>query len=68
MPRIRIALLISACAFVAVPAAGADLETRSAIDSVIVYPDGAAVTRIIRAELPSGDSVRCLVAGRPARE
>jgi uncharacterized protein (TIGR02231 family) len=57
MPRIRIALLISACAFVAVPAAGADLETRSTIDSVIVYPDGAAVTRVIRADLPGGDSV-----------
>ena len=57
MPRIRIALLMSACVFAAVPAAGADLETRSTIDSVIVYPDGAAVTRIIRADLPGGDSV-----------
>jgi len=57
MPRIRIALLISACAFVAVPAAGADLEMRSTIDSVIVYPDGATVARVIRADLPGGDSV-----------
>ena len=57
MPRIPIALLMTACAFAAVPAVGAELETRSTIDSVIVYPDGAAVTRIIRADLPGGDSV-----------
>src|SRR5262249_12057929 len=57
MPRIPIALLMTACAFAAVPAAGAELETHSTIDSVIVYPDGAAVTRIIRADLPGGDSV-----------
>src|SRR5262245_16510822 len=57
MHRIRFALLITACAIAAVPAAGAELEARSTIDSVIVYPDGAAVTRIIRADLPGGDSV-----------
>ncbi len=57
MPRLPIVLLITACAVAAVPAAGAELETRSTIDSVIVYPDGAAVTRIIRADLPGGDSV-----------
>jgi uncharacterized protein (TIGR02231 family) len=57
MQRIRIALLIGACAIAAVPAAGAELETRSTIDSVIVYPDGAAVTRIIRVDLPAGDNV-----------
>jgi uncharacterized protein (TIGR02231 family) len=57
MHRIRIALLIGASAIAAVPAAGAELETRSTIDSVIVYPDGAAVTRVIRADLPGGDSV-----------
>ncbi len=57
MRRIPIALLISACAIAAMPAAGAELETRSSIDSVTVYPDGAAVTRIIRADLPGGDSV-----------
>jgi uncharacterized protein (TIGR02231 family) len=57
MHRIRIALLISACAIVAAPAFAAELETRSTIDSVIVYPDGAAVTRVIRADLPGGDNV-----------
>jgi uncharacterized protein (TIGR02231 family) len=57
MRRIPIALLITACAIATVPARAAELETRSAIDSVIVYPDGAAVTRVIRADLPGGDSV-----------
>jgi uncharacterized protein (TIGR02231 family) len=57
MRRIPIALSIAACAVAAMPAAGAEFETRSTIDSVIVYPDGAAVTRIIRADLPGGDSV-----------
>jgi uncharacterized protein (TIGR02231 family) len=57
MRRIPIALLISACAIAATPAAGAELEARSSIDSVTVYPDGAAVTRVIRADLPGGDSV-----------
>jgi uncharacterized protein (TIGR02231 family) len=57
MPRIPIVLLMTTCALAALPAAAADLEARSTIDSVIVYPDGAAVTRVIRADLPGGDSV-----------
>jgi len=58
MRRIPIALLITTCAIaVAASARAAELEARSTIDSVIVYPDGAAVTRIIRADLPGGDSV-----------
>ena len=57
MHRIPIVLLITTCALAALPAAAADLEARSTIDSVIVYPDGAAVTRVIRADLPGGDSV-----------
>jgi uncharacterized protein (TIGR02231 family) len=57
MPRIPIVLLIAACAVAAAPAAAAELEARSTIDSVTVYPDGAAVTRVIRADLPGGDSV-----------
>src|SRR5262245_20933455 len=40
----------------AVPAFGAELETASRIDNVTVYPDGATVTRMIRAELPAGDT------------
>jgi uncharacterized protein (TIGR02231 family) len=57
MQRIRIALLIGVCTVAAVPAAGAELDVHSTIDSVIVYPDGAAVTRIIRADVPAGDNV-----------
>src|SRR5262249_62386259 len=37
-------------------ASAADIEVNSAIDSVMVYPDGATVTRIIRIEVPAGDS------------
>ena len=40
----------------AVPAMAADLESNSQIDAVTVYPDGATVTRLIRLDLPSGDS------------
>src|SRR5262249_60731253 len=39
---------------VAMPALGAEIEGKSSIDQVTVYPDGATVTRIIRADLPAG--------------
>ena len=39
-----------------VPALGAELESTSRIDNVIVYPDGATVTRFVQAELPAGDT------------
>jgi uncharacterized protein (TIGR02231 family) len=42
--------------FVASAAAGAEIETRSNVDSVTVYPDGATVTRLIRVDLPAGDT------------
>jgi uncharacterized protein (TIGR02231 family) len=57
MQRIRLALIVSCAIVVATSAGAAELEARSTIDSVIVYPDGAAVTRVIRADLPGGDSV-----------
>src|SRR5262245_30308968 len=41
---------------VAMPALGAEIEGKSSIDQVTVYPDGATVTRIIRADLPAGDT------------
>jgi uncharacterized protein (TIGR02231 family) len=42
----------------AAPAAAvAQTEITSAIESVMVYPDGATVTRRIRVDLPQGDSV-----------
>ena len=40
----------------AVPAA-AQTDVTSAIDAVIVYPDGATVTRVIHVDVPRGDSV-----------
>jgi uncharacterized protein (TIGR02231 family) len=40
----------------AVSAVAAEVEVRSTIDSVTVYPDGATVTRTIRVDLPRGDS------------
>ena len=40
----------------AAPAIGGEVAATSAIDTVTVYPDGATVTRIIRANLPAGDT------------
>ena len=55
MRQIPVALM----ALVAASAAqAADLDVQSTIDAVTVYPDGATVTRLIRVELPRGDSVR----------
>ena len=39
-----------------VPASAAEIEAGSQIDAVTVYPDGATVTRLIRLDLPAGDS------------
>src|SRR5215831_14049555 len=41
---------------VAMPALGAEVEGKSSIDQVTVYPDGATVTRIIRTDLTAGDT------------
>jgi uncharacterized protein (TIGR02231 family) len=41
---------------VAVPAMAAEIDASSQVDAVTVYPDGATVTRLIRLDLPSGDS------------
>ena len=40
----------------AAPAAAGEIDVRSMIDAVTVYPDGATVTRVIRADLPRGDT------------
>ena len=37
-------------------ASGAEVGVTSATEAVIVYPDGATVTRVIKADLPAGDS------------
>lgn len=46
-----VALLAGACFAMA-----AEVEVRSTVESVIVYPDGATVTRVIKIDLPRGDS------------
>ncbi len=38
------------------PIAAAEIEATSQIDNVTVYPDGANVTRVIRLDLPAGDT------------
>lgn len=38
------------------PARAAEIDVRSAIDAVTVYPDGATVTRLIAIDLPAGDA------------
>jgi uncharacterized protein (TIGR02231 family) len=52
--------LLSCAAIIAVlaiaPATAAEIEATSRIDAVTVYPDGATVTRLIRLDLPAGDS------------
>jgi uncharacterized protein (TIGR02231 family) len=38
------------------PLSAAELDVRSALDAVTVYPDGATVTRLITVDLPQGDT------------
>jgi len=40
----------------AAPALAADIDATSTINAVMVYPDGASVTRVINVDLPAGDS------------
>ena len=57
MRHVSLALMMS-CAVVCATAAGAaELDVGSTIDAVTVYPDGAAVTRVIHVDVPAGDSV-----------
>ena len=52
-----LAYLPSACVLIfAAPLCAAELDVRSAIDAVTVYPDGATVTRVITVDLPQGDT------------
>jgi uncharacterized protein (TIGR02231 family) len=48
--------LVLAGTLVAGPLHAANLDAASQVDAVTVYPDGASVTRVIRLDLPSGDS------------
>jgi uncharacterized protein (TIGR02231 family) len=60
----KFACLPVACVLIlagAAPVLAAEMDVRSAIDAVTVYPDGATVTRLITVELPPGDTT--LVVG-----
>ncbi len=41
---------------IALPISAAEIEAASRIDGVTVYPDGATITRVIRLDLPAGDT------------
>jgi uncharacterized protein (TIGR02231 family) len=48
--------LVLATALIGARAEAADIDAKSAIDAVTVYPDGASVTRVITVDLASGDN------------
>ena len=50
------ASVVVVAAFAAMPAQAADVDAASTVDAVTVYPDGASVTRVVTADLPSGDN------------
>ncbi len=45
---------------VATPALAGDIDAKSRIDAVVVYPDAAAVTRVVDIDLPAGSSTLVL--------
>lgn len=56
MRRQLLSVVATIAIIAAVPAMAAEIDTSSQIDAVTVYPDGATVTRLIRLDLPAGDS------------
>jgi uncharacterized protein (TIGR02231 family) len=65
MPMIAVSRgLLSAASMlslvVAIPALAADIEAKSRVDSVVVYPDAASVTRAVEVDLPAGSSTMIL--------
>ena len=46
--------LVVVAAFAVMPVQAADVDARSTVDAVTVYPDGASVTRVITADLATG--------------
>src|SRR5258707_3593697 len=50
------ASLVVLAGLAAAQAQAADLDASSAVDAVIVYPDGASVTRVVTLDLPAGDN------------
>jgi len=48
--------LVAVAALTAIPTRAAEIDATSAVDAVTVYPDGASVTRVLAADLPTGDN------------
>jgi uncharacterized protein (TIGR02231 family) len=48
--------LVALAALAAGEVRAADIDARSVVDSVTVYPDGASVTRLVTLDLPAGDN------------
>ena len=48
--------LVAVAALATIPARAAEIDATSAVDAVTVYPDGASVTRVLAADLPTGDN------------
>lgn len=55
-PVFRSLAVVAAVAGLSGLAQAAEIETQSSIDRVTVYPDGATVTRIIKADVSAGDN------------
>jgi uncharacterized protein (TIGR02231 family) len=56
-PSVHAAGIAAIVLFVAGEARGADIELSGTIDRVTVYPDRAAITRVVDGDLPAGASV-----------
>src|SRR5437868_4038409 len=56
MRHVLLSFVATIAVVAAVPTLAAEIETSSQVDAVTVYPDGATVTRLIRLDLPAGDS------------
>src|ERR1700741_4017154 len=56
MRRTLLSFVSTVAIVTAVPALAAELQANSQIDAVTFYPDGATVTRLVRLDLPAGDS------------
>lgn len=52
--------LVVLTALAAAEVRAADVDARSAVDAVTVYPDGASVTRLVTLDLPAGDNTAVL--------
>jgi uncharacterized protein (TIGR02231 family) len=64
--RLVTASLVVFASFAAMQARAASVEATSAVDAVIVYPDGASITRVVTVEIPGGDNTLVIKDFPPA--